>query len=377
MFSRMDTSDTWHHIHEQLTSLSKKKAQLAAEEAHWLLEAERARVHERLGYGSFTAYVGAVLGYSEREARERLMVAERLEELPKTAEALSKGKLVWSGARELSRVATSETEQAWLDEARDMNVRQIEKLVSGHELGDLPDDPKEHAAKRHVLRFEVDGATYATWREAVKKVRAETGGSLSEEQALLAIARIVLEGPNDEGRANYQIAVTVCGECGEATQDGRGEPITISEAARDMAMCDAQFIGDPTHVGDGKRATQSIPPAKRRAVLRRDHGQCVVDGCSASTFVDVHHLTWREDGGSHDTEQMALACSGHHAAAHAGTLYIEGSPSTGLSFFHADGSPYGSPHVDTRAAQRNTERFIALKARGRTAEEAWKEVLPP
>jgi len=241
----------------------------------------------------------------------------------------------------------------------------------------MPGDPKEHEAERHVLRFEVDGATYATWREAVKKVRADSGGSLSEEEALLAIARIVLEGPKDAGRANYQIAVTVCDMCDQATQDGRGEPIAITEEVRDMATCDAQFIGNPTHVGHGKRASQSVPPAKRRAVLRRDHGQCVVDGCTASTFVDVHHLRWREDGGGHDVPTMVTLCPGHHMAVHAGTLRIEGLPATGLAFFHADGTPYGSPRVDTHRAERNTEVFTELKGFGVAADDAWQMASSP
>src|SRR5690606_771664 len=132
-------------------------------------------------------------------------------------------------------------------------------------------------------------------------------------------------------------AVTVCEECGGGSQHGRGELIGVPEEVVEMASCDAQYIGsvEVTHVGQNERAKQTVPPARRRHVLHRDHGQCVVDGCRAATFVDVHHLHWRSDGGKHDIDGLVTLCGAHHRAVHAGTLIIEGTPSTGLGFFHA------------------------------------------
>jgi hypothetical protein len=138
----------------------------------------------------------------------------------------------------------------------------------------------------------------------------------------------------------------VCEECGATTQDGGGEAIRVAEEVAEMVHCDGQYIGDvggTTHVGQHPaRATQTIPPAVRRQVMRRDRGRCVVEGCHSATFVDVHHLRWRKDGGGHDIDNIAVACSSHHRAIHAGRLIVQGTPSTGLSFFHADGTPYGT-----------------------------------
>ena len=97
-----------------------------------------------------------------------------------------------------------------------------------------------------------------------------------------------------------------------------------------------------THVGEKAvpRATQTIPPARRRIVRSRDHRQCFVEGCKASIFVDVHHLNW--DNTDHRLDNMVVCCGAHHRAIHAGKLIVKGTPSTGISFHHADGSPYGS-----------------------------------
>jgi hypothetical protein len=42
------------------------RAGLDFEEGRWLLAAQRARVHERLGYGSFLEYVERLFGYAPR-----------------------------------------------------------------------------------------------------------------------------------------------------------------------------------------------------------------------------------------------------------------------------------------------------------------------
>jgi len=60
-------------------------------------------------------------------------------------------------------------------------------------------------------------------------------------------------------------------EC-DAQQIGRTH---VGHEVAEMAECDAQQISR-THVGEKHRATQDIPPATRRHVVRREHGQCAV-----------------------------------------------------------------------------------------------------
>src|SRR5262245_65897908 len=60
---------------------------------------------------------------------------------------------------------------------------------------------------------------------------------------------------------------------------------------------------------------------------------------------------------------MALLCAAHHRAVHAGFLLIEGRVSSGLTFFHADGSRYGAP-ASAQSAVAFTEAFQALRTLG-------------
>jgi HAMP domain-containing protein len=108
-------------------------------------------VHAELGFGSFHEYAERLFGHSPRLTLEKLRVAEALEALDETARELEAGRISFSAVRELSRVATAETEQEWLEAARGRTVREIETMVSGHRPGSRPDDAPDPGEKRHVL----------------------------------------------------------------------------------------------------------------------------------------------------------------------------------------------------------------------------------
>jgi hypothetical protein len=379
----------WRRAHEELRRLARSRAGLDFVEGQWLLAAWRGGVHGRLGYGSFREYVERLFGYGARLVQDKLRVAETLEGLPVLARALQDGQACWSVLRELTRVATPDTEAEWLAAAAGRTVREVEQLVSGHGPGSRPGDPCDAAVRRHVLRFEVSGEVLASMREALSKLRRDAGEPLDDDAALLLMARAVLEGPCDSGKSSYQLALTVCEHCRRGIVQGGGEPIQVEPEVVDMAACDAQQLGrvdqesvdahgsakvdtagahagahvsarmEPAQAHEGAharnlpRATQTIPPALRRHVLRRDHGRCVVPGCRHATYVDLHHLVARAEGGQHDSNLLVTLCGAHHRAVHGGTLIIEGAVSQGLTFRHADGSVYGGSltvvHADATA----------------------------
>jgi hypothetical protein len=296
----------WQEAHAALVRLARSRAGLDFDEGVWLVAALRSEAHVRLGYGSFVEYAERIFGYAPRLTQEKLRVAEALEGLPELAQALRDGVASWSTLRELTRVATPETEHAWLKRAQGHSVRDIERLVSGHRPGSLPDDAPEPSAHRHVLRFEVSGEALATFREAMAKIRRDAGGPLDDDAALLLMARHVLSGPADAGRASYQVELSVCEHCQRAKQLGSGELLEVSPEVVAMARCDGQQV-ERAHVGEkmpgsavsddpvgrkrASRATQAVPPAMRRSVLRRDHHRCQVPGCRHSILNVCAHYT--------------------------------------------------------------------------------------
>jgi hypothetical protein len=425
----------WKFAHEALSQLARERAAADALEGQWLLRARRAQAHLHMGFGNFVSYVEELFGYTPRSILEKLRVAEALEQLPASRAALEQGRLGWSAVRELTRVAVKETEEAWLRAARGRTVRQLEHLVAGKRRGDAPSDKPDPRAVRYVLRFEVTAEAYALFREAQLELRRRSSSCRDDDAALLEMARCILgaaalgdrvpggpvpgapvPGGRDEGRSSYQIAISVCPECGSGRQPANGQLVPVAPEIVAMAECDAQRLpalegnasletppraeahrhvggnerpahdaaptatahagssahehrpehahdrevrpaanphlgggvdehrpvqeppptadahvgvagGTPAPARRGKRAQQDIPPALRRAVLRRDERRCRVAGCRNATFLDLHHIRPRSEGGSHSADNLVTLCSAHHRALHRGELRGAGGAS--------------------------------------------------
>jgi hypothetical protein len=130
--------------------------------------------------------------------------------------------------------------------------------------------------------------------------------------------------------------------------------VAVAPQVVERALCDAQVLGEP--------ATQEIPPATRRKVMRRDHGRCQVPGCRLATWVDVHHIQLRSEGGDHGEDNLIVLCESHHSAIHDGRLILEGTAAS-PSFLHADGTRYGA---DTAPSRNDAfaDVFLAMKTMG-------------
>jgi hypothetical protein len=199
---------------------------------------------------------------------------------------------------------------------------------------------------------------------------------MDDEDVILLMARHVLAGPAEPGQSSYQIELTVCERCKGGTQHGKGRALSVTHDIVEMAECDALRFrppeespsqGPPASVP--KRAAQTIPPAVRRRVMRRHGGGCAVPGCRHAVYVDVHHVTPRAEGGTHDPGTLVVLCSAHHRALHRGRLRVEGNAQTGFVFRHADGSSYGHP-ASLPAADATARAFGALKQMGFKETEA-------
>ena len=309
----------WQEIDRELVGIAKRRAALDVEEARWLREAARIRIWREVGCGSLAEYMERRLGYAPHTAMERLRVALAIEQLPAIEAALGSGELAFSAVRELTRVATAETEHAWLDASDGKNVHEIEQLVSGRRRGDLPSDVVDPDLKPRVVRFEVLPEVDALIRQVRQMLANERGHHVEDNELVAAMCDALLG--DSPSRARSQVAIRRCDACGAASQEGAGKEISIDNAAVDRAECDADRIeldGTVTH---------DILAATRRAIRRRDHGKCRVPGCRATRNLEIHHIVSREAGGTHDRDNLILLCNGHHDAHHRGTLTICGTAS--------------------------------------------------
>jgi hypothetical protein len=375
-------------VHRTLKRVAKARALLDSNEAAALREAQRIRLWEQFGYTSLVDYMERELGYTARAAMDRLRVANAIEELPQVEAALEQGTLSFSGARALAPVLKPETQAAWLEKTRDMNVRQIEELVSGHKRGDLPSDPIDEQLRTKVLRFEVKLDVAALVRDYQKKRARQLGKIIDDDLLLREVFQLALDRLVDQRRRpeadaedsarevavaeskaaspvavappRHQVAVTAC-ECGHrGWLNAAGTKTLLAPAELAAIACDNENIGRVDLPGKPRKRS-SIPPAIRRKVMARDGHRCRVPGCR-STNIDAHHIKAWALGGTHDEHNLLTLCEAHHLAIHRGTLVMRGTaPSFTFDFVAANRFTRETRIVETRRA---------LEQRGLTKQEA-------
>jgi hypothetical protein len=356
--------ETWRVLHQRLCGISKRRAALDAEEARCLREAIAVQLWRRLGYVHLNEYLERELGYAPQAGTERIRVALALAQLPRIEASLGEGVLSFSAVRELSRVATVDTEQAWLDAAHGKNLRQIEAMVSGKKPGDRPEDPARPELVNRILRLELSPSAFAAFRQVQAVLADEHGGRLDDSALIEALCRRALEHRASSERPAYQIAFTVCESCRRGWQNGAGREIEVSAEVLDRARCDAELIGSldankPAHV------TSTITPRLRRQVLARDHHGCTVPGCRSARNLDVHHIQFRSDGGRNELSNLLTMCSGHHALLHEGQLIVRGEAPHAVEFSWREAPKCAAAEAgadNARGAPRSSPREVLRSA---------------
>jgi hypothetical protein len=328
----------WQQVDRRLREYRQHRSALDAAEALDLLRAEQLKIYIVFGCVTMFEYMERVLGYKPHTARERMRVARALATLPETTTALARGALTYSAVRELTRVATAETETDWLAAAEGLVINQIERLVANHHPGDLPSDPPDPDLRPRVIRLELPPEVYALWRQARMVVAAERGAEIGDADFVETLCRGAIAPGSGESGPVHQIAYQQCPDCRRVTQNGAGREIDVGDEVFERASCDAKLLGS-LDAATPERATTTVTPRIREQVFARDHHRCTAPGCRSARNLEVHHIIEQSRGGVHELWNLTLLCSGHHAALHAGLLTMSGQAPYEIQFRWVYGPP--------------------------------------
>jgi len=116
-------------VHRRALKARRRLAKAQRDLCYWLVEIEKRRLYRNFGARSVFHYAELYLELAPHTIAEYLRCGREMERLPLLAEACERGEISPSAMREISRVATGETEVEWLRIARSSTYRQIEKLV--------------------------------------------------------------------------------------------------------------------------------------------------------------------------------------------------------------------------------------------------------
>jgi len=317
-------------------------------------------------------------------ARERVRVAHALKDLPKISQTFRKGKISYSKVRAITRVATRKNEKYLLMIAHYGTASHVERLVRNYRSVKR-NEALEKAQEQHLTRelsWFVDDDGYWVIRG---RLPPETGALVQQvlEQAmeeqyqeLQGVPAGISETDIDEVRArpepiawrradalvrlatgyrNHSRAqsssekylVHIHTDMETLKQDGTGAEAEIESGGKICAettrriSCDSAVVqwldkhdGQPLSTG---RKSRAIAPSIRRALQRRDGG-CRFPGCTASHFVDAHHIHHWVDGGETCMENLILLCSRHHHLVHEGGFGLLKLASGEVQFSNQNGN---------------------------------------
>lgn len=302
----------------------------------------------RHGATSIAHWLSWRVGMSVGAAREHARVARRLAELPRVDAAMAAGELSYSKARAITRVATTATEAELVDMAMRSTAAHLEKICRLYRAHGGPRDPRKLRADRYVRTRETDdGMVQITLQlqpdEAERVMRAiESSKPKTEPRATLADGALALAEQALRGDAEQRSPTEVTIHINAETVTGHtpaGHGITAETCRR--LCCDAGLVpmledahGQTIDVG---RRTRSIPPAIRRALAARDGG-CRFPGCTATRYLDGHHIEHWIDGGETSLRNTILLCTYHHHQVHEFGFTVEKTDDA-VAFFDPRGRP--------------------------------------
>jgi hypothetical protein len=174
----------------------------------------------------------------------------------------------------------------------------------------------------------MESADYDMLRVALAAMRAELDADTDALGDGDLLARIVeqwlharkehADDVTSPGHERYRITIEHCAACG-GNQLADAE---LSDTIIDEARCDAEVVDVRPGPKQG-HVSRTVPPATRRLVMARAKWRCEVPDCRSRLWLDIHHLTLRSEGGTHDPRGLVCLCSGHHRSVHRGYLGVD------------------------------------------------------
>ena len=346
--------------HAMLVELGKGRLASDARLAHWVARGARVGVHRLVAMGSLVDYLVEVVGMDEHTAQEWKRVGTALGTLPILASAMDRGEVRFSAAKEVTRVATPETDREWTEAAR-QSYRTVQKLVRFKQPGDLPTTVVQPEAMPRRMQLWLSPEEFAFVTQAIDRAKRKAGRSLRLEEALAMVSQAYVEG-GDGTQRRMRTTMFQCERCKSTFMDAGADRIRIdttpaalaetSRAGPAPAADRDEITARATSRAGGSVAptydeaalvmdarSRHIPMEARRQVFERCGGKCSVPGCSNRLFLHFHHLDAFSKGGTHDPSRIALVCSSHHRAIHDGRMRVEGSVEEGLRFVPARAAP--------------------------------------
>ncbi|MGD9548135.1 MAG: HNH endonuclease [Candidatus Krumholzibacteriia bacterium] len=331
----------------------------------WFADVLARGLYRDLGFASIQIYAQQELGFSRTRTGDFVRMARKLDDLPQIRKSLETGKIGYTKAREIIKVATPATEKAWVEVActtprgrlaenvARVRARATVMRTSPGQAELIPAAPRERrlaAAVPVKVSLEMTPEQFGRF-EALQERLTKSGVGGDRVERILAGLDSLLEDALGGGQidteagvsadassctsagpsaalpervprgTSFQVHVRQCPDCGRfSTSTSRGDVI-LGPGDAGRVTCDSRR--DDPRTG---RNTATIPPRVRRRVLARDGHRCQGSACMNTRFLEVHHVLPRARGGTNRPDNLITLCSACHRHVHEKAQGAQGLP---------------------------------------------------
>lgn len=250
-----------------------------------IAEIDRRKLWAKHAYPSMFAFCVERFHMSEAIAAKRIRAGRAATRFPQIFTMIEEGELHLSGVHQLARHLTDENHGEVLENAKHKTMRQIEALIA--EIAPEPDVPSRIVRARRVTPLSPQRYSLQV------TLSQQTRDKLTELEDLLS----------------HQIP--------------DGDPGKIIDKALDALLEKARKRRGALATRPRKKPaatrtkTRAIPAQVKRAVFRRDGGQCALideqgKRCSSRRRIEFHHKQAFALDGTNDVDNVALRCRAHN-----------------------------------------------------------------
>ncbi len=307
----------------------------------YLLEMSRRRGYEKFGYKDVWDYASARFGYSSRKTHYFLGLAHSLERLPKLLKALADGEIGWTKAYQIARVADPETEEEWLEKAKDMSVRDLEEMIKRR---------KTNGSRPVKLWMTKEMAEL--WDFAIEVCRMSTGAQHSQMQCLEFMIGEFLATWSYEANRHVKLVE----ETAEEAKNGGSDDLNPAKELTEEETLQIEKRICPDNDDLPSAALNYRCPPGWMEIIERDSYKCVYPGCESRSGLHPHHIEFRSRFGTKTRAErdapsnQLTVCALHHRMLHAGVISVKGRA--------PDKVEWSQPEVMVAAMRRLKEDFV-------------------
>jgi 5-methylcytosine-specific restriction endonuclease McrA len=302
------------------------------------MDAERA--YRDLGHTSLMAYAVKGLKLSESTALNLINVARKAVQVPELKREIEAGELSVCMARKIVPVLTTENQSEWIEKAKNLTTRALEKEVAALRPQEATPERIRYVTHDRVsVTLGLDEATLQRLNrvrdlESQRQMRA-----VSLEETVAAMCAVYLEkrdpvakaeraAKRAESRLGAEVKVGAETDVGAYAKPGdahaevdvraKHSDVTRQVNARGASSVTGQ-VRRPVALHLGQRIP--LPAALAHQVRLRDGAQCThrdLTGhrCPQRRWLQVHHIYPVSLGGANELGNLATLCSAHHRMTH-------------------------------------------------------------